>query len=57
MRVSSSLSVVAEDGEIVSEAYDCSMPCGGGSSGARLVGRRDDRRVRTARKAWCGPVK
>ena len=51
MRVSSSLSVVAEDGEVVSEADGCSMSCGGGSSGSEEGGRRDDRRVWTARKA------
>ena len=50
MRISSSLSVMAEDGEVVSEAGGCSIPIGG-SSGAGLDGQRDDRRVCTARRA------
>ena len=44
MTVSSSLSVLADDGEVVSEAGACSVPSGG-SSGAGEGGRKDDRRV------------
>ena len=43
MRVSASHSVVAEDGEMVSDAGGCSIPIGG-SSGAGSNGQRGDDR-------------
>ena len=60
IRVMSSSSDDAEVGDEVADVsppvVGFSMSVGGSSLGAGVDGRRDERRVWTARKAWCLPV-